>query len=59
MDCTIYVAKTKVLISLSHTIQLICAFDLGYTKSRFSHGTTQMRGGETKQIIDKIRLLAN
>ena len=34
-DCTIYVAKTKVLISCAVTAQLICIFVLA--KSRFSH----------------------
>ena len=35
--CTIYVAKTKGLISCAVTAQLICAFVFAYTKSRFSH----------------------
>ena len=37
-DCTIYVAKTKVLISCVVTAQLICIFVFAYAKSRFSHG---------------------
>ena len=41
MDCTIYVAKTKALISCPVTVavtaQLICAFVFAYAKSRFSH----------------------
>ena len=37
MDCTILVAKTKALISLTVTAKLICAFVFAYAKSRFSH----------------------
>ena len=36
-DCTICVAKTKVLISCAVTAQLICGFVFAYAKSRFSH----------------------
>ena len=35
--CTIYVAKTKVLISWTVTTQLICAFVFAYAKSRISN----------------------
>ena len=35
---TVYVAKTKVLISFTdRTAKLICAYSLAYTKSRSSH----------------------
>ena len=34
-DCTIYVAKTKALISCAVTAQLICGFVLAYAKRRF------------------------
>ena len=34
-DCTIYVAKTKALISCGITVQLICTFVFAYAKSRF------------------------
>ena len=34
--CTIYVAKTKALISCAVTMQLIWAFVFAYAKSRFS-----------------------
>ena len=38
MDCTIFVAKTKVLISCAVvTVQLICTFVFAYAKNRFSH----------------------
>ena len=37
MDYTIYVVKTKALISYIVTVQLICAFVLAYVKSKFSH----------------------
>ena len=36
-DCTICVAKTKVLISFAVTAKLICVFVFAYAKSRFSH----------------------
>ena len=36
-DCTIYVAKTKALISFAVTAKLICVFIFAYAKSRFSH----------------------
>ena len=34
-DCTIYVAKTKALISCAVTAQLVCAFVFAYAKSGF------------------------
>ena len=37
MDCTIRIAKTKVLISFAVTAKLICVFVFAYAKSRFSH----------------------
>ena len=37
MDCTIFVAKTKALISCAVTAKLICGFVFAYAKSRFSH----------------------
>ena len=36
-DYTIYVAKTKALISFAVTAKLICVFVFAYVKSRFSH----------------------
>ena len=48
-DCTIYIAKTKVLISCRITEQLICAFVFSYAKSRFSHDT--FRWPEVSQNI--------
>ena len=36
-DCTIYVAKTKALISFAVTTKLICVFVFAYAKIRFSH----------------------
>ena len=35
--CTIYVAKTKVLISFAVTTKLNCVYVFAYAKSRFSH----------------------
>ena len=42
MDCTIHVAKTKVLISFTVIVKLICFFVLTYAKSRFSHDEAQV-----------------
>ena len=41
-DCTIYTAKTKVLISCTLTAQLICVFVLVYAKNSFSHDAAHM-----------------
>ena len=41
-DCTIYIAKTKVLISYTVTAQLICAFFFAYAKRVFAHDTAQI-----------------
>ena len=37
-----YVAKSKALISLGLTMQLICAFVSAYAKSRFSHDAAHL-----------------
>ena len=39
--CTIYLAKTKALISCAVTAQLTCGFAFAYAISRFSHDTAQ------------------
>ena len=36
-DCTIYLEKTKALISCVVTVQLFCAFAFAYARSRVSH----------------------
>ena len=41
-DCTIYVAKTKALISFAVTAKLICVFVFAYANSRFSHDAAHM-----------------
>ena len=41
-DCTIRVAKTKVLISCAVTAQLICAFGFAYANCWFSDALAQM-----------------
>ena len=45
MDCSIYVAKTKALISYTVTAQLICAIVFAYAKSRFSHDMAHLTMG--------------
>ena len=42
-DCTIFVAKTKALISCAVTTQLICTFVFTYAKSRFSYDMAQLK----------------
>ena len=44
-DCTIYVAKTKTVISYAVTAQLICVFVFAYAKSRLSHDAVHMFKG--------------
>ena len=41
-NCTIQVAKTKVLISFAVTAKLTCAFVFPYEDCWFSHGAAQM-----------------
>ena len=41
MDCTIYIAKTKALISFAVTAKLICVFVFAYAKCWFSHDEAQ------------------
>ena len=60
MDCTIYVAETKALISSAVTAKLICVFVFAYTKIRFSHGAAHIesqqnyRGGRVSNKILRI-----
>ena len=42
MDCTICVAKTKVLISFAVTAKLICVFVFAFAKIRFSHDAAHL-----------------
>ena len=42
MDFSMYVAKTKVLISCAVTLQLICTFVFEFAKFRFSHDAAHM-----------------
>ena len=52
MDCTIYVAKTKALISFAVTAKLICVFVFAYAKSRFSHDAAHLLAVVKKNCID-------
>ena len=47
---SVYVAKTKVLISCADTTQLICAFASAYGKSRFSHDVAQVEKAKYFEI---------
>ena len=42
MDCIIYAAKTKALISYAVTAKLICVFVFAYAERWFSHDTAQI-----------------
>ena len=50
MDCTIFVAKTKALI----TAKLICVFVFTYAKKRFSHNEAQMSADEIFMLTQQI-----
>ena len=43
MNCAIYKAKSRALISLAVTAQLICAFVFAYAKIRFAHVVAHIR----------------
>ena len=58
-DCTIYVAKTKALISFAVTAKLICAFVFAYAIVRFSNDTAQIYIDIHCTLIDKKSMLAN
>ena len=45
-DCTIYVAKTKALISYAVTAKLICVFVFAYAKCWFSHDAAHFASSE-------------
>ena len=45
MECSIYVAKTKGLISCAVTAELICGFVFAYAKSWFSHDAAHIKKG--------------
>ena len=51
-DCTIYVAKTKALISFAVTAKLICVFVFPYAKRRFSHD-----GAHLADVLADLSLL--
>ena len=42
-DCSIHVAKTKLLVSCAITAQLICTFVFAYTDCWFSYAVAQKR----------------
>ena len=50
-DFTIYVAKTKALISFAVTVKLICVFVFAYAKCLFSHDVAQISVTESSPII--------
>ena len=61
MNFTIYVAKTKALISFAVTAKLICVFVFAYAKSRFSHDAdhfTMSRHGQSLQTLNKVCIYA-
>ena len=57
-DCTIYMAKTKALISCAVTVQLICSFVFTYAKIWFSHGAAQIILRVFKSLLAKIQYIS-
>ena len=61
--CTIYVAKTKALISLVDTAKLICVFVFAYAKRWFSHDAAHFefykctRGADTDNDTNSLIFL--
>ena len=53
MDCSIYVVKTKALISFAVTVKLICIFVFAYAKSRFSHDAAHFMQ-HTNLLLDQV-----
>ena len=51
MDCTIYVAKTKALISFAVTVKLICVFVFAYAKIWFSHSAAHLGISLKKKVL--------
>ena len=56
-DCTIYVVKTKALISCAVTTQLICVFVFAYAKSRFSHNEAHLWHVSAGQLCIHIKYI--
>ena len=54
MDCTIFVAKTKALISFAVTAKLICAFVFAYAKVRFSHDAAHIAQAAAGFLITRL-----
>ena len=55
-DCTVYVAKTKALISFAVNAKLISAFVFAYAKSQFSHDAAHIYVGTTVGYTLSIKL---
>ena len=60
-DCTIYVAKTKALISFAVTAKLICVFVFACAKGWFSHDADYLNLKCKLNFIDQFseQLLCN
>ena len=55
MDCTIYAAKTKALISFAVTPKLICVFVFTYAKRWFSNDVAHLYSYSVHDIFaDKL-----
>ena len=58
MDCIIYVAKTKALISFAVTVKLICVFVFAYVKCFFfSHDAAQMFCGNAARLLQNLAII--
>ena len=54
-DCTIYVGKTKALISFMVTAKLICVFVFAYAKCWFSHDAAHTHLLTLCHIVVKVK----
>ena len=55
-NCTIRVAKTKVLISFAVTAKLICAFVFAYAKCWFSHDVAHLSKMQSAKTNTQLKL---
>ena len=58
-DCTIHVAKTKVLTSFAVTVKLVCAFVFAYADCCFSYSATHLLSSLILCILHGCVLVMN
>ena len=55
--CTIYIVKTKALISCVVIMQLICVFVLEYAKSSFSHEAAHIKRFWSRVVTNMVPMV--